>query len=238
MSTDHANLLSQKFLFILLMYLHQKYVVPQLQQQITTFWNSLSPGDCDFDFKEVIFKCIVVITFISISIATDFGWMVQDSPDDKSTLVQVMAWCRQATSHYPSQCWPRSLSPYGVARPQWVKLIIQVIDVILPTVSISLARLPCVGYCRDGSMMNMGHRDTTLLWRHNGHDSVSNHQPHECLLNRPSMCRSKKTSKLRVTGLCAGNSPETGELPAQMASNAASLAFARGDRWITRTNGQ
>ena len=31
--------------------------------------------------------------------------------------------------------------------------------------------------------------------------------------------RSKKTSKLRVTGLCAGNSPVTGEFPAQMASN-------------------
>ena len=31
-----------------------------------------------------------------------------------------MVWCRQATSHYVSQCWPRSLSPYGVTRPQWV----------------------------------------------------------------------------------------------------------------------
>ena len=41
--------------------------------------------------------------------------------DDKSTLVQVMAWCHQATSHYLSQCWPRSLSPYGITRPQWVK---------------------------------------------------------------------------------------------------------------------
>ena len=49
-----------------------------------------------------------------------------------------------------------------------------------------------------------------LQWRHNGHDSVSNHQPHDCLLNRLSRRRSKKTSKLRVTGLCAGNSPGTG----------------------------
>ena len=47
----------------------------------------------------------------------------------------------------------------------------------------------------------------TLPWRHNGHDSVSYHQPHHCLLNRLCGCRSKKTSKLRVTGLCAGNSP-------------------------------
>ena len=46
-----------------------------------------------------------------------------------------------------------------------------------------------------------------LQWRHNGHDSVSNHQPHDCLLNRVFRRRSKETSKLRVTGLCAGNSP-------------------------------
>ena len=32
-----------------------------------------------------------------------------------------MAWCRQATSHYLSQCWPRSLLPYGVIRRPWVK---------------------------------------------------------------------------------------------------------------------
>ena len=62
--------------------------------------------------------------------------------------------------------------------------------------------------------------NSALLWRHNGRGSVSNHQPRDCLLNRLFRCGSKKTSKLRVTGLCAGNSPETGEFPAQMASNA------------------
>ena len=51
-------------------------------------------------------------------------WILLDLTDDKSTLVQVMAWCRQATSHYLSQCWPRSLSSYGVNRPQWVLIII------------------------------------------------------------------------------------------------------------------
>ena len=34
----------------------------------------------------------------------------------KSTSVRVMARCRLATSHYVSQCWPRSLSPW--ANPQ------------------------------------------------------------------------------------------------------------------------
>ena len=46
-----------------------------------------------------------------------------------------------------------------------------------------------------------------LRWRHNEHNGVSNHQPHHCLLKRLFGCRSKKTTKLRVTGLCAGNSP-------------------------------
>ena len=55
----------------------------------------------------------------------------------------------------------------------------------------------------------------TLLWHHNGRDDVSNHKPHDCLLNRLFRRRSKKTSKLRVTGLCEGNSPVTGEFPAK-----------------------
>ena len=46
----------------------------------------------------------------------------------------------------------------------------------------------------------------SLQWHHNGHDGVSNHQPHHCLLNCLFRCRSKKASKLRVTGLCEGNS--------------------------------
>ena len=48
---------------------------------------------------------------------------------------------------------------------------------------------------------------TTLHWRHDGPDWVSNHQFHDCLLNRLFRRTWKKTSKLRVTGLCAGNSP-------------------------------
>ena len=49
-------------------------------------------------------------------------WCHKTFTDDKSTLVQVMAWCRQATSHYLSHCCPRSLLPYGITRPQWVKI--------------------------------------------------------------------------------------------------------------------
>ena len=65
----------------------------------------------------------------------------------------------------------------------------------------------------------------SLRWHHNGRDSVSNHQPHHCLLNRLFRRRSKKTSKLRVTGLCVGNSLVIGEFPAQMDSNAENVSI-------------
>ena len=60
----------------------------------------------------------------------------------------------------------------------------------------------------------------SLQWRHNDRNGVQNHQPHDWLLNRLFRHRLKKTPKLRVTGLCEGNSPGTGEFPAQRASNA------------------
>ena len=76
----------------------------------------------------------------------------------------------------------------------------------------------------------------TLRWRHNGRDSVYNHQPHDCLLSCLFRRRSKKTSKLRVTGLYVGNSPGTGEFPVQMASNAekVSIWWRHHDRLTSR----
>ena len=64
-----------------------------------------------------------------------------------------------------------------------------------------------------------------LRWSHNERDGVSNHQRHVYLLKRLFRRRSNKASKLRVTGLCAGNSPGIGEFPAQMASNAQSVSI-------------
>ena len=71
----------------------------------------------------------------------------------------------------------------------------------------------------------LSHRLQPLQWRHNGQDSVSDHQPHDCLLNHLFRRRSKKTSKLRGTGLCVGNSPETGEFPAQIAIYAENVSI-------------
>ena len=63
----------------------------------------------------------------------------------------------------------------------------------------------------------------SLQWRHNERDDVSNHQPHECLLNRLFRRRSKKTPC--VTGLCERNSPVTDEFPAQRASNVENVSI-------------
>ena len=68
--------------------------------------------------------------------------------------------------------------------------------------------------------MHLEQNRKRLQWRHNERDGVLNHHPHDCLPNRLFRRRSKKTSKLRVTGLCEGNSPVTGEFPAQRTSNA------------------
>ena len=64
-----------------------------------------------------------------------------------------------------------------------------------------------------------------LQWCHNERDGVSNHQPHDCLLKRLFMRRSKKPSKLRVTVFCEGISPVTGEFPAKRTSNAENVTI-------------
>ena len=66
----------------------------------------------------------------------------------------------------------------------------------------------------------------SLQWRHYKRLGVSDHQPHDdCLLGHLFRRRSRKTSKLHVTGLCAGNSPVTGEFPIQRASNAENISI-------------
>ena len=86
-------------------------------------FNSLAPGRLEWNFRWVIFKLILVVDGWVIFCEIAVRWMSLDLTDDQSTLVQVMAWCHQATSHSLSQCWHRSMLPYGVTGPQWVKAL-------------------------------------------------------------------------------------------------------------------
>ena len=83
-----------------------------------------------------------------------------------------------------------------------LKLPSTVVVIVIPTEN-SLTVLYMYGHYSDDTWALR----RTLHWHHNGHDGVSNHQPHGCLLKRLFRRRSKKTSKLRVTGFCVGNSP-------------------------------
>ena len=105
-------------------------------------------------------------------------------------------------------------------RPQWVngkiaRCITTKIRCSANCVQKSVKKLHWFSLC-NGWLISL---DSTLQWRHNDRDGFSNHQPHHCLLSRLYRCRSKKTLKLRVTGLCTRNSPVTGKFHAQRASN-------------------
>ena len=66
---------------------------------------------------------------------------------------------------------------------------------------------------------------SALKWRHNERNGILNHRRFNCLLHHLFMRRWKKTSKLRDTSLCEGNSPMAGDFPAQRASNAEMFPF-------------
>ena len=73
-------------------------VVTQCHCHFMLWLNSLAPWRSWCDFENVIFNLALLI-FKSYD--NVLRWMPQDLTDDKSTLVQVMAWCRQATLSEP-----------------------------------------------------------------------------------------------------------------------------------------
>ena len=81
-------------------------------------------GKFKWNFRWSIFKIILAVYGWFISYEMALKAISLDLADDKSALVQVMYWCRRATSHYLSQHWPNSMLPYGVTRPQWVNFCV------------------------------------------------------------------------------------------------------------------
>ena len=77
---------------------------------------------CPLTDVAVILKVIFwnKISSLATGCETALRWMPQNVTNEKSLFVQIIAWCRQARSHYLNQCWPSSTSPYSVTKPQWV----------------------------------------------------------------------------------------------------------------------
>ena len=90
------------------------------------YWgpSSVVPKRCGSNFESIIFKLIRQNSNLSTRCEIPFRWIPQNLTNGKSTLVQMMAWCRQTAGHYLSQCqWPRFMSPYGVTSSQWVNWV-------------------------------------------------------------------------------------------------------------------
>ena len=72
----------------------------------------MASGKCDTNFKGVTFKPIIQNSSLATRCEIALRWMPLNRIGDESIftiLVEVMAWCRQATRHYMSQCWLRSM---------------------------------------------------------------------------------------------------------------------------------
>ena len=87
---------------------------------IKSSFNSLSPVRCGSNFRSVIFKHIIQNSSLGTQCEIVLRWIQQNLMNEKSTLVQVMAWSHQAISHCLSQWWYRSILSYGITGPQWV----------------------------------------------------------------------------------------------------------------------
>ena len=112
-------------------------------------------ADDTFDFNLLPPDHVAIIMKVQLSSAC-YRWniwafpvkllsksMPQNPANISSTLVKIMVWYRQATSHCRSQCWPRSMSPYGATRPQCIKSLPDIPDYTRSLVQ--LVYLTCVG---------------------------------------------------------------------------------------------
>ena len=84
-----------------------------------TLANRISRGD----YQTANFQSCLLISILRSSCDYALRLMTQDFTDYKSTMVQVMIWCSQATNHYLSQCSSRSLWSFSVARLRQVKTL-------------------------------------------------------------------------------------------------------------------
>ena len=77
--------------------------------------------DISIAISKLIGIAASIWSLISNSRGIALRWMPQNPNNDRLTLVQVMAWCHQATSHYLNKCWSRLMLPNDVTKPRCVK---------------------------------------------------------------------------------------------------------------------
>ena len=150
-------------------------------------FNTLRPRQNGRRFPDNIFKYIFLNENAWISLKISLKFVPMFRMNNIPALVQKMAWRRPGDKPLSEPMMGNSLTHICVTRPQWVKHWYH-----------------CNQYQHSWLWQHSSQWwlvAWSLHWRHNGRDSVSNHQPHDCILNRLFRRRSKKTSQLRVTGV-------------------------------------
>ena len=104
-------------------------LMTQSKQHISIYW---CLGDLSEILKILFSKANCDANLISIFEKKKHA--IVHTSSRKSTLFQALAWCCQPASYYANQIWPRSLSPYGATRPQWVNALKIRIDLCKHTV--------------------------------------------------------------------------------------------------------
>ena len=88
-------------------------------------------------FQTPLLRIDILITSCEIGLR----WAPKNPTDDKSPLVWVMDWNRQATNHCLIHCWHRSMSPYDVTVPRRVNTHMPTTAKICQSGGIVVARL-------------------------------------------------------------------------------------------------
>ena len=78
--------------------------------RVTGLCEGNSPVDFDDILKDTISNLVLLTDIFKAPGDNALGLMPQNLTGDKSTLVQVMLWCHQATRHHLNQYWQSSLS--------------------------------------------------------------------------------------------------------------------------------
>ena len=102
--------------------------IASADKRVPLYWNRFftfelthwPPRRYGSNYKSLFFKPIIPNNSLGTLSEIALSWMPEDLPNKKSTLVHVMVWCHQATSHNLSQCRPRFMSSYSITKPQWV----------------------------------------------------------------------------------------------------------------------
>ena len=89
---------------------------------IGTQYQLIFPSEMCLRFSKCDPEHMLHIKVMNISSEIDLSWMAGNVCEEESTLIQVMAWCREATRHSLSQYWPWSLSPYNITRPLYIDM--------------------------------------------------------------------------------------------------------------------